>query len=321
VKKFLNIILAAVLVAASTLPVFGAINPATQILGFKANTDGSGSASGVTVTGTLAASAVTATSSMTAPQFNGNATTAGTAGEGLPTFDCTQASGAMTFSSSTPYLAFRNASLTNGTPSVVTAVPANLVLASGGTLGVPTTLSGRIYVVEMNNTGTREIAITNNAGGLRVDEENLISTTAIGAGSTANNVWYSTSARSNLPYRIIGACDAVNTGGAWASPTTKINAGGNALTAMSSLGYGQTWQTVTRTSGTTYYATFKPIQLSLVITTQTNGTTTLTVNGVLISTQTNATAGVAYTQTFTIPAGAPYVITNTTNSFTAAELR
>jgi hypothetical protein len=39
-------------------------------------------------------------------------------------------------------------------------------------------------------------------------------------------------------------------------------AGGNALDAMASLGYGQTWQTVTRVSGTTYYnTTGKPIVL------------------------------------------------------------
>jgi hypothetical protein len=302
---------------AGTLSANGIINAASVI----------NAASDVNVTGTLAASAVTATASMTAPQFNGNATTAttiaGTANQSLPTFDCTQASGALTFSSTSSYLAFRNASLTNGTPSVVNAAPANLVLPSGGTLGVPTTLSGRIYIAEINNVGTREIAITNSAGGLQVNEENLISTTAISSGSTANNVWYSTSARTSLPYKIIGACDAVNTAGAWSSPTVKINAGGNALTAMSSFGYGQTVQDLTgsRAFGTTYYNnTGRPIKIRVYgfATSSASGSSLiLTVAGVAYPAQTiSESNGVSYVS-MSIPVeeiigvGESYVITQT----------
>jgi hypothetical protein len=99
----------------------------------------------------------------------------------------------------------------------------------------------------MNNAGTAELAVANIAGGLDMSETGLISTTAIGAGSTANNVWYSTTGRTNLAYRVIGAFDVVNTAGAWASPTTKLNAGGQAKFNSASMvrlntanGYGST---------------------------------------------------------------------------------
>jgi hypothetical protein len=79
--------------------------------------------------------------------------------------------------------------------------------------------------------------------------------------------FYSETARTSLPYKIIGAVDVVNTAGVWGNPTAIINAGGNALTAMSSFGYGQTWQTVTRVSGTTYYnTTGKLIILDILVT-------------------------------------------------------
>jgi hypothetical protein len=204
----------------------------------------------------------------------------GTAPASLPSIDCTQAGGALTFSAVAQYMAFRNASLTNGTPSVINAAPSNLVLPSGGTLGVPTTTSGRIVLVEMNNAGTAELAIANIAGGLQMDETNLISTTAISASATANNVWYSTTARSNLPYRVIGAFDAVNTTGAWSDPTAEINAGGNALTAMGSIGYGQIDSAPTYNTGTTYYNGAKPIIIVRVCQASANEAyTTLSLNG------------------------------------------
>lgn len=189
-----------------------------------------------------------------------------TATEKLPTIGCTQSSGALTFSASSIYLDFRSTTLTSGTISTVLCAPSNLVLPSGGTLGAVTTVSARIIVVEINNAGTAELAIVNIAGGNDLSETGVINTTAISASSTANNVFYSTTARTGVAYRVVGAVDAVNTAGAWGSPTLVQPAGGNALTAMSSLGYGQTWQDVTgsRSSGTTYYTGYKPRLLRII---------------------------------------------------------
>jgi len=144
----------------------------------------------------------------------------------LPTVGCTQAAGALTFTAASMYLDFRSATLTSGTPSTVLAAPANLVLPSGGTLGFTTLIEGTILIAEMNNAGTTELAICNKAGGLQTDESNLISTTAIGTGSDSANVWYSTTARTNLPYKIIGEANLTNTAGAWGDATKIQPAGG-----------------------------------------------------------------------------------------------
>jgi hypothetical protein len=157
-----------------------------------------------------------------------------TASQKLPSLTVTQASSALTFSMASMYLDFRNATLTSGTPSTINAAPANLVLPSGGTLGFTSGVQGRMVLAVMNNAGTAELAVASIAGGLAMNEEGVISTTAIGAGSTAANVWYSTTARANLSYRIIGAIDAVNTAGAWGNPVAVINAGGAALSSINS---------------------------------------------------------------------------------------
>jgi hypothetical protein len=184
----------------------------------------------------------------------------------LPTVGCTQAAGALTFTAASMYLDFRSTTLTSGTPSTVLAAPSDLVLPSGGTLGTVTTVQARLILVELNNAGAAELAIINLAGGNSLDETGVINTTAIGTGSDSNNVFYSTTARTGVAYRVVGAVDVVNTAGAWGNPVLVQGAGGNALTAMSSLGYGQTWQnvTVSRALGTTYYnTTGKPIHISV----------------------------------------------------------
>ena len=55
----------------------------------------------------------------------------------------------------------------------------------------------------------------------------LISTTAISVAATANNIFYSTTARTGVSYRVVGKVDSVNTAGAWADPTLIRGVGGN----------------------------------------------------------------------------------------------
>lgn len=207
----------------------------------------------------------------------------------LESLTCTQASGALTFTVNPTIMQMRSSTLTSGVPQTVklnTAV--SLVLPSGGTLGFPTTVAGRIIVVLMANG---EPAIVSLAGGVSLDETGLINTTAISASSTANNVFYSTTARSNQPYRVVGAVDVVNTAGAWGNPTLVQPYGGNALAAMSSLGYGQTWQSVTRSAGTTYYnTTGRPILLSS--SPASTGALSLTVNSINVASSTTAAGNV-----------------------------
>jgi hypothetical protein len=218
-------------------------------------------------------------------------------------------SNALTISASALSLDFRSATLTSGTVTTVSGTPANLVISSGSTLGTVNAVQSRIAVLAMNNAGTIELAAVNISGGNDLTETGVISTTAEGGAGAADtaNVIYSTTARSNLAYRVIGYIESTQTtAGTWATaPSTIQGAGGNAVTAMSSFGYGQVWSDVTgsRVSGTTYYnTTGKPI---MVMATHTGiNTITFTVGGVSMTTIQVASfvvpPGMSYSATLTI---------------------
>ena len=245
-------------------------------------------------------------------------------GAGNQSVTCTQAAGALTFGLAATSLSFRSLTLTDGTSTVVrVASPLTLVLPSGGTLGAPTTVQQRIVTVAINNAGTPELAIINLAGGNDLSETGLINTVAISAASTANNVFYSTTARTGVAYRVVEVVDAVNTAGAWATPVLVQGAGGNAITAMSSLGYGQTWQNVTgiRTSGTTYFnTTGKPIFI-LASWTGASAAGNMTVSGVVLPSTSNFGGSQTIPTFVIVPASASYIFTTTLGTASFYELR
>jgi hypothetical protein len=168
----------------------------------------------------------------------------------------------------------------------VLSAPISVVVSSGSTLGTVSAIQSRIVVLALDNAGTVELAVVNISGGTNLTETNLISTTAeggAGAADSASTV-YSTTARSNLAYRVVGYIESTqSTAGTWATaPSTIQGCGGQALTAMSSLGYGQVWTDITasRALSTTYYnTTGKPISIQVVVFANNGETTTLTVNG------------------------------------------
>ena len=167
-------------------------------------------------------------------------------------------SSALTVTLNPTTLDFRSSTLSSGTVNTRTISSAiSLVISSGSTLGTVSAQQSRIVVLAIDNAGTVELAAVNIAGGNDLSETGLISTTAEGGAGAADsaNVIYSTTARTNVPYRVVGYVESTQaTAGTWATaPSTIQGYGGQALAAMSSLGYGQTWQSVTRTSGTTYY--------------------------------------------------------------------
>lgn len=197
---------------------------------------------------------------------------------------CTQGTGALTCGLDANIIRYRSTTLTDGQPTTIFQTGAiSLVVPSGATLGGVTTVSARLILIAINNAGVTELAIINLAGGNNLDETTLISTTAIDTGADSNNVFYSTSARTNVAFKVVGCVDAVNTAGAWGSPTLVQGAGGNALTAMSSLGYGQTLQNVggSRALSTTYYNTTGKVIYALVCASAASGSIamTATLNG------------------------------------------
>lgn len=178
---------------------------------------------------------------------------------------------ALTISASALLLDFRDTTLGSGTVTRVSGTPSNLVISSGSTLGTTSAVQSDIAVLAINNAGTLELAAVNIAGGVDLSETGLISTTAEGGAGAADSATtiYSTTARTNVAYRVIGIIRSTQaTAGTWATAPSLIQgAGGQAVAAMSSLGYGQTWQDVTgsRALGTTYYnTTGKPISIHVV---------------------------------------------------------
>ena len=224
------------------------------------------------------------------------------------------ASNAMTVTLNACALVFRSTTLGSGSTSTVTiASPISVTVPSSATLGTVNATQSRIVVLAMNNGGTAELAVVNIAGGNQLDETTLISTTAISAAATSSSTIYSTTARTNLAYRVIGYVESTQaTAGTWATaPSTIQGYGGQALAAMSSVGYGQTPQSLgaSRVFGTTYYnTTGKPIFVAATYVTSGNVDIILTVNGTGVC---RAYANSYYaTVVGIVPPGASYVVTN-----------
>ena len=222
-------------------------------------------------------------------------------------------------------LNFRNTPLTSGTINTRTVVTAiSVVVPSTATLGTVSAQQSRLVVIALDNAGTVELAVVNIAGGNNLDETTLISTTAISAGATSASVVYSTTARTSLPFRVVGYVESTQaTAGTWATaPSTIQGQGGQALAAMSSLGYGQTWQTVTRVSGTIYYnSTGRPITFIIMNTSGLGGGVQVTIAGYTFSTITQVGSTNILMFSSTVPAGASYSYTSTSSSVACSELR
>lgn len=160
------------------------------------------------------------------------------------------ASNALTLGYAGGSLQFRSATLTTGTPNTRTAGALSLVVPSGATLGTVSGQPSRLAVIAIDYAGNIELAVTNTAGNLNLDETTLISSTAISGASDSENVVYSTTARSNVPFRVVGFIDINEAAaGSWATaPTLVQGAGGLAapfagrsmIRLITANGYGST---------------------------------------------------------------------------------
>ena len=261
--------------------------------------------SGVTTTGTLT--------------FSGGGSLTKVPESVIQPITATAAANALTVTLNPTTLDFRSATLTSGTVvSRVISSAISVTVSSGSTLGTVSAVQSRIVVLALDNAGTVELAVVNIAGGNDLTETGVISTTAEGGSGAADSAStiYSTTARTSVAYRVVGYIESTQaTAGTWATaPSTIQGCGGQALTAMSSLGYSQTYQDVSgsRTVGTTYYnTTGRPIFLAW----SGNGggqyNYTLLINGVTIG-QTGSNSGEYMTAV--IPPGASYSATNSGGS-------
>jgi len=121
-------------------------------------------------------------------------------------------------------IAFRDETLTIGTPNVRTVTGAlSVVLASGGTLGFTAALAGRIYVWALDNAGTVMLGLSRTAD--IFPESNLVADPVdIGSGSDSATTMYVTTHIHNLACRCLGYIE-ITTGavaGEWDNAPTKI---------------------------------------------------------------------------------------------------
>jgi hypothetical protein len=255
------------------------------------------------------------TNDMIAAQAVGNAQMAAGAVAQLQSVTASVASNALTLTlNATNSLDFRNATLaTGGVNSRSVPAAISVVVPASATLGTANGVQARLIMIALDNAGTVELAVVNLAGGLNLDETALISTTAISSSATAANVAYSTTARTSVPFRVVGSVDITEaTAGTWATAPSAIQgAGGQALDSMASFGFGQSWQLVTRAASTTYTnTTGKPIMVRVVATSSGAGsvTTIPTVNGLTLNAEVNSAggAGYLYSCSFMVPPGHTY---------------
>lgn len=145
-------------------------------------------------------------------------------------------------------IGYRSSTVTNGGYSQVsTTASLSVVIPSGATLGYADASDNFVHVYAINNAGATELAV---CGSAYFNEDEVVSTTAIGTGSDSGNVLYSTSARSNVPCRYLGyfRIDSMTTAGTWTAPTLAALFAKNEITASGSLPFSSI------TSGTTLTA-------------------------------------------------------------------
>lgn len=247
-------------------------------------------------------------------------------GKQMQSVDYTLAASALTLKLNPTTLSFRSTTLDSGAPVLVSnASQITTTISSGSTGGTISTIQSEIVILAINNAGAMELAWTNLAGGVNLDETTLINTTAEGGAGAADSatVIYSTTARTGVAFRVVGIFRSTQTtAGTWAqTPSLVQPVGGQALASMSSLGYGQTWQSVigSRSVNTTYYnTTGRPIFVS--ITGYVASYVDITVNSVVVAITNTSSVTASYS--FVVPSGSQYKWDSANGTISAwAELR
>ena len=118
---------------------------------------------------------------------------------------------------------FRNATITTGTPSVLTVSGAlSAVIDSGGTMGAVSAQKHKVYIYAINNAGTIELAVSS----LLVNDNELVTTTVLSTGSDSATTIYSEVARTGVGIRLLGHFISTQaTAGTWATAAAEIYVG------------------------------------------------------------------------------------------------
>ena len=157
------------------------------------------------------------------------------------------ASGVDASASSIIMVGMRSSTLTSGVFNRRTlAAASSLVVPAGATLGTSNGVAANLWVYLVDNAGTLELAIS----GMLYGEGQLISTTAISAAATSGTTVYSTTARTSVPFRLIGRLNSTQTTAGQYGVVPTLTMGGDFSTVI----YGEAprYTVSLLTSGTTY---------------------------------------------------------------------
>lgn len=149
------------------------------------------------------------------------------------------ASNALTTTLNPTTLDFRSSTVGSGTVNTRTVAAAiSCIVPSGATLGFANATLSKVMLLAIDNAGTVELAVCNSS--IQLDESTLISTTAIGGASTSATTIYSTTARTSVPFRIVGYVESTQaTAGTWATAPSKIQGTGGQIRAATASGVNQ----------------------------------------------------------------------------------
>jgi len=183
-------------------------------------------------------------------------------------------------------LDFRSASLGDGAVNTrIVSAAVSTVISPGSTGGTSDGLAARFAVLAIDAGSTVEVAWVNTAGGVDLDESDVINTVAEGGagGADGNATIYSTTARTGVPFRRLGFFDITQANaGVWISQPSKVS---GCIAALDKPPNAQIWTAMGRLLGATYYNT-TGYDLELSGMAQSSGTNYgvfLTIGGVLMS--------------------------------------
>lgn len=123
-------------------------------------------------------------------------------------------------------IGFRSSTITSGTYNLRNVTSSlSTVISSGSTGGTQDATAASIYIYAIDNSGTVELAWSRRRWS---NENELVTTTAEGGAGAADDggVMYSTTARTNVPFRLIGKfVSTQTTAGTWATAASEVSVG------------------------------------------------------------------------------------------------
>lgn len=163
------------------------------------------------------ASFATPASAPDSPYTANNYSIAASVAAGALTISLKDKAGSDPSGSSKVQISFRSATQSSGVYNLREVSSAlSLTVPSGATLGHSDGDYRAIYVYALDNSGTVELAVSSSPSTRTVDL--ITGTTALSTGSDSETVMYSTTARTNVPIRLLAKLEgSQTTAGTWAS--------------------------------------------------------------------------------------------------------